>query len=175
MHFGHVAGEPAQNGGVPVDRAVIGNVDLVAKIGDVPHRGLDEDVLVTNERDPDNACALKRVACLERGPKAIGSRAQCESRIGSLRRSRRTTSSVRSQEIASNGPPPSSRLIPDVIKKIAIWFQHARMLGDHLIKVKGMIDAIRIEKVEGVVGIVSFIMSPRLTSGLLAPGFRSIP
>ena len=47
------------------------------------------------------------------------------------------------------------------------------MFGDHLIKVEGMIDAIRIEQGRGSCsGSSSFIMSPALTSGLSSTGVQ---
>ncbi|TML09742.1 MAG: hypothetical protein E6G33_16040 [Actinobacteria bacterium] len=38
----------------PVARAVVEEQELVAKLGDVPHRPLDEEILVAHEHDADN-------------------------------------------------------------------------------------------------------------------------
>ena len=112
MHFGQLAGQRAQNNRRSVDRAMIGDVDFIAKIGNVPHRGFDEDVLVADKNDPDNAWRAQ-TRCLP----WTRTQSHCLSRSmrmteRNFSRSRRTTSSVRSHEIDSNGPPPSSRLIP---------------------------------------------------------------
>jgi hypothetical protein len=50
-----LAGQSAQNGRRSVDRAMIGHVNFIAKTCDVPHCGFDEDVLVADKGDSNNA------------------------------------------------------------------------------------------------------------------------
>ena len=55
MDLRQLASECVKNGRRSVDRAMIGHVDFVAKIRDVPHCGFDEGVLVADKGDSDNA------------------------------------------------------------------------------------------------------------------------
>ena len=55
VNIGLAAGEPAQNRTGLISRAMIRNVELVTEDGGIRYRDLDEEVLVTNERNPDDA------------------------------------------------------------------------------------------------------------------------
>jgi hypothetical protein len=55
VDIGLAAGEPAQNCARLIGGAMIRNVKLVTEDGRIRYRGLNEEVLVTNERNPDNA------------------------------------------------------------------------------------------------------------------------
>ncbi len=112
MDFRELAGQCAQNRRRSVGRAMIGQVDFIAKVGHVSHRGFDEDVLIADKADANNARGAQ-TRCLP----WTRTQSHCRSRSirmteRNLSRRRRTTSSVRSHEIASNGPPPSSILMP---------------------------------------------------------------
>lgn len=55
MNIGLDAGEPAQDGARLIGGAMIRNVKLVTEGSGIRDRVLNEEVLVTNERNPDNA------------------------------------------------------------------------------------------------------------------------
>ena len=55
VNIGLDAGEPAQNCAGLIGGAMIRNVKLVTEDGGIRHRCLNEQVLVTNERNPDDA------------------------------------------------------------------------------------------------------------------------
>ena len=55
VDIGLAAGEPAQNCARLIGGAMIRNVKLVTEDGGIRYRGLNEEVLVTNERNSDNA------------------------------------------------------------------------------------------------------------------------
>jgi hypothetical protein len=55
VNFWVDAGEPAQNGARLIDGAMIRNVELVTEDCGIRHRSLDKKVLVTDERNPDDA------------------------------------------------------------------------------------------------------------------------
>ena len=55
VNIGLDAGKPAQNGARLIGGAMIRNVKLVTEDRGIRHRGLNEKVLVTDERNPDDA------------------------------------------------------------------------------------------------------------------------
>ena len=55
MNIGLDTGEPAQDGARLIGGAMICNVKLVTEDRGIRHRGLNEKVLVTDERNPDDA------------------------------------------------------------------------------------------------------------------------
>ena len=55
VNIGLDAGEPAQNGARLIGGAMIRNVKLVTEDRGIRHRGLNEEVFVTDERNPDDA------------------------------------------------------------------------------------------------------------------------
>jgi hypothetical protein len=55
MNIGLDTGEPAQDGARLIGGAMIRNVKLVTEDRGIRHRGLNEKVLVTDERNPDDA------------------------------------------------------------------------------------------------------------------------
>ena len=55
MHLRQLAGQREKNGRRSVDRTMIGHLDFIAKIRDVPHCGFDEGVLVADKGDSHNA------------------------------------------------------------------------------------------------------------------------
>ena len=54
MDLRELAGQSAQNCGRVIGRAVIGNVQFVAELGDVAKRGFDKEVLIPDEGNADN-------------------------------------------------------------------------------------------------------------------------
>jgi hypothetical protein len=63
MNIGLDTGEPAQDGARLIGGAMIRNVKLVTEDRGIRHRGLNEKVLVTDERNPDDACSAQS-SCL---------------------------------------------------------------------------------------------------------------
>ena len=55
VNIGLDAGEPAQNGARLIGGAMIRNVKLVTEDRGIRHRGLNEEVFVTDKRNPDDA------------------------------------------------------------------------------------------------------------------------
>ena len=49
-----LSGKSAKDHRSPIARAVIDDVNAVAEGNDIPHDSLDEDVLVSDEHDPDD-------------------------------------------------------------------------------------------------------------------------
>ena len=144
------ARERLQNGRRSVNRAVIGHEDFVAKSATfesavsrktsslrtsaMPTRGWSSDVLLAlNENPKPLPLSLntdhRAKACQEPQHNLLGALPG-----DSLKRS-----------------AASLQVDSDIVKQVTLWLQHARVFGNHLIKVKGMVDAICIEKVEGIV------------------------
>ncbi len=112
MDLRQFAGERAQYCRCAISRAMICQKDLITKGGDIAHRGFNKIVLVADKDDSDNARRAQT-----RSLPWTSTQSHCRSRsmrmiARKLCRRRKTTSSLRSHEIASNGPPPSSMLIP---------------------------------------------------------------
>ena len=112
MNLGQLAGQRAQYRRRAVGRAMIGKWNSSQKARSIAHRRFDKEVLVADKEDSDNA-RLRSIGLLtlDENPKPLLFAFDADHRAKACSR-RKTTSSVRSQEMASNGPPPSSMLIP---------------------------------------------------------------
>ena len=112
MDLRHLAGQRAEYFRCAIGRAMICQMDFITKGEDIAHRGFNKIVLVADKDDSNNARRAQT-----RNLPWTSTQSHCRSRsmrmiARKLCRRRKTTSSLRSQEIASNGPPPSSMLSP---------------------------------------------------------------